>query len=249
MSDTYLSIIIPAHNEAARIDPTLSRLVGWFRKQQHMWRIRYEIIVVCNGCTDNTAEVVSNWYGQGVWAIELDTPGKWNAIRVGMLEASGQYRYMCDADLSVDPESIHHFISYLLSHGADIAYGDRELGARSNESWGTHLRGRAFNSLVQLLALPGVRDSQCGFKLFTAASAERLFRLPLIVPGWAGDVEIMYLARRAGMRLVATPVVWRHDQRSHVRNGDSWQMLKDITRVRIHDLQGYYSKTAVARNR
>jgi dolichyl-phosphate beta-glucosyltransferase len=162
-----------------------------------------------------------------------------------MLAASGQYRYMCDADLSVAPDVIPGFISYMISNNADIAYGDRELGRRSNEHWTTHLRGRVFNGLVQAAALPGVLDSQCGFKLFGAVAAKRLFRLPLIVPGWAGDVEVMYLARRAGMRLVAVPVDWRHDQRSHVRHGDSLKMLKDIVRIRINDIQGNYTQKII----
>jgi dolichyl-phosphate beta-glucosyltransferase len=237
---TFLSIVIPARNEEHRLLPTLQKVTAYLGNQPY----RSEVLVVDDGSSDSTPALVEQFArdsGVPVRLLRTDPSGKGHAIRTGMLAAQGLYRFMCDADLAMPIIEVTSFIPPALN-GVDVAIGTREgEGARRfNESAFTHFRGRVFNRLVQLLLVPGVRDTQCGFKCFTAAAAESLFRMQRL-NGFAFDVEVLFLARKLGLRIQEVPITWVHDTRTTVRSlRHTWDMIKDVFRVRWDATMGRY---------
>lgn len=157
-----------------------------------------------------------------------------------MLAARGSYRFMADADFAMPPYQIGRFLERL-EEGADMAIGTR-AAAESDVERGSQreLVGRTFNALTRSLLLPGLRDTQCGFKGFRAEAAERLFARSRI-EGFAFDLEVLYLARRLGMRLVEVPIRWRDDGESRIRVvQDGLQMLRDVLKIRaLHQRDGW----------
>jgi dolichyl-phosphate beta-glucosyltransferase len=223
----YLSVIVPLHNEQARLEPCLEKLIP------HATRYNCEIILVDNGSTDDTwkmCKVAKSIY-RPVHAIHLDERGKGLAVRTGMLAAQGRYRYMCDADLSTPAKEIHRFIEKARIY--DVVIGSRELDRTFVKT--TPLRrfiGRAFHKLVGSL-VPGVLDTQCGFKMFRDYAAKTIFD-NAAVNGMAFDVEALSLARRDGYSVYEMPVAWEHDPSSRVRLvGDSLEMLRDVLRLSV----------------
>lgn len=227
MNKPYISIIIPAHNEVDRIQKTLMRLTDY------LWTTNYsyEIIVVANGCTDGTTLAASWAAVPVVRIIEIHQAGKGRAVREGMLSATGRFRYMCDADLSCEPDMLPRFLKAAHS-GYHLAIGDRRHpGSVISTTWQRRFIGQMFSTLTDSI-VPGIGDTQCGFKLFTQASAEYLFSRSTI-DGFAFDVEILYLAQRAGMIIGKIPVVWKHDPGSSVHVlRDSLRMMRDLNRIR-----------------
>ena len=225
----YLSIVIPAYNEERRIVPALESIIAWRDRQTY----DVEVIVVENGSSDRTADVVSEIAetSPGVRLLVQEEAGKGAAVRRGMLEAAGTYRYMCDADLATPATEIHKFLPPEVS--ADVAIGSREAaGAQVDCPWRRKLTGRIFNTFVRVFAVPGIRDTQCGFKCFTAAAATDLFERSRC-RGWAFDVELLMLAKRRGYKIVETPVAWTHDDDSRVRVvRDGLRMLLDMMWIR-----------------
>ena len=159
-----------------------------------------------------------------------------------MLAARGEYRFMCDADLAMPISHLSDFLRNM-SQGNDIVIGSRQIeGAnRYNESLFRHLLGRAFNRMVQMLAVRGIQDTQCGFKCFSATAAKALFPLQRTT-GWGFDVELLYLARKRGMRVMEMPIEWRHDADSRLSPASAGlDMLRDVMAVRWRSLRGEYS--------
>src|SRR5262245_6793454 len=142
--------------------------------------------------------------------------GKGAAVRAGLMAARGQYRFMCDADLSMPPEELPRFLPPAQS-ASDVAIGSREgSGARRvGEPLRRHITGRCFNYVIQLLAVPGIRDTQCGFKMFTAESVRAIFPHATL-DGWAFDVEVLCIARALRLRIVEVPIEWHHRNESQV---------------------------------
>ncbi len=234
-----LSVIIPAFNESARILPTLERTTDYLRQQSWRW----EIIVVDDGSSDGTGEVVTEWARGMENARLISRPhfGKGWAVRAGMLEAAGEYCFMCDADLAMPIEWLGRFVERM-DAGEDIVIGSREApGARRfDEPWYRHFMGRAFNRAVRLIAVRGLDDTQCGFKCFRANAAAELFRLQRS-KGMGFDVEILYLARKRGYEIEVLPIDWYHDITSKVRPVvDTLDMLKDAVLIRLRDISGMY---------
>jgi len=236
----FLSVVIPAYNEEHRLLPTLQKVTAYLAAQPY----RSEVVVADDGSSDGTVALVRDFMAKieaPLRVIENKHRGKGSAVRAGMLAATGEYRFMCDADLSMPIEEVALFLPPALE-GVDIAIGTREgEGARRfNESLFTHLRGRAFNIVAQFLLVPGINDTQCGFKCFTAAAAESLFREQRL-DGFAFDVEVLFLARRQGLRVQEVPITWVHDTRTTVRSlRHSWHMLLDVLRVRWDAWRGRY---------
>ncbi|NJN80171.1 MAG: glycosyltransferase family 2 protein [Anaerolineales bacterium] len=206
MKTPFLSIIIPAYNEETRLPRTLEQIFSFLNKQD----FSFEVLVVENGSSDRTFEVAKE-YGKAhpkLIALKEAERGKGNAVRRGMLEAHGEYRFICDADLSMPIEELHKFLPPQLGD-FDIAIGSREApGAiRYNEPPYRHLGGRAINFLIRNLILSGLNDTQCGFKCFRAEVAESLFRQQTLT-GWSFDIEILYLARRKKLRIKEIPIQW-----------------------------------------
>lgn len=235
----HLSVIIPAFNEAGRIVSTLDRVAAYLRAQTYTW----EILVVDDGSEDDTATLVSDAAQEldGIRLLRREHHGKGWAVRAGMLEARGRYRFMCDADLAMPIEWLDKFLEKMDS-GIDIVIGSREMfGARRyDEPFYRHLRGRIFNWVVRAVAVRGFRDTQCGFKCFRETTADRLF-IRQRTRGMGFDVEILYLAAKAGFSVVEMPVEWHHQPGSKVRPGiDSLDMFKDTLLVRLRDILGRY---------
>ena len=241
MSDPFLSVIIPAFNEERRILRTLQLLTDYLQHQTYS----AEIIVVDDGSSDQTCKVAALFAQESsIPARLLQEPhgGKGHAVRAGMLNAVGAYRFLCDADLAMPVEEFSKFLPPALKN-VDVALGSREAtGARRyDEPPYRHLMGRVFNLWVRGLTLRGIRDTQCGFKCFTAAAAEALFGQQCL-NGFGFDVEVLFLAQKSGLRLHEVPISWYHQQESKVRPvEDTFRMLYDAALVRWrYQIGGYH---------
>ncbi|NJC97543.1 MAG: glycosyl transferase [Anaerolineales bacterium] len=235
---TYLSVIIPAHNEENRLPGTLEQILRFLEEQT----FTYEVIIVENGSSDKTLETAQNFAEKhaNVRVIQSER-GKGAAVRKGMLEARGEYRFMCDADLSMPVEEIARFIPPGLGD-FDVAIASREAegAVRYNEPAYRHLGGRGINLIIQLLILPGLNDTQCGFKCFRADVANDIFNKQTL-HGWSFDIELLYIARRRGYRITEVPIHWYHFADSKVSAlRDAVQMIRDIFQIHDNARRGMY---------
>lgn len=247
----FLSIIIPAYNEAKRLPRTLPRILAYLREAVSRWQTsidKVELIVVDDGSQDSTSDVAKTF------AVELPTlkvlrhtpnRGKGYAVRQGMLASEGKFRLFSDSDLSTPIEELDKILPLLLSGEYDIAIASRGLPQSEllvRQPFFREMLGRLFNLVVQILATPCIWDTQCGFKLFRGEVAERLFPLQQL-SGFAFDVEVLYLARKFGYRVVEVPVRWINDPNTKVQTlRHGLQMVQDILRVRLNDLRGFYAR-------
>ena len=234
----FLSIIIPAHNEANRLPDTLEQVFGFLEKQP----FTSEVVVVENGSSDKTLEIAQKFAEQHANLRVLQSErGKGAAVKHGMLGANGDYRFMCDADLSMPVEEIAKFIPPALNT-LDIAIASREAkgAVRYNEPRYRHLGGRAINFIIQLLILPGLNDTQCGFKCFSARVTEDIFRLQTL-NGWSFDIELLYIARRHKYTVQEIPIHWVHHPETKVSAvRDAIRMIQDIFRIHANARRGMY---------
>lgn len=242
MTDQILvSIIIPAYNEASRLPETLNQVAKFLQTQDYS----SEVIVVENGSTDLTFEIAQEFAAKhaGFRVIHEDKNGKGRAVRRGMLEAQGKYRFMCDADLSMPIDELPRFLPP--NHAdADIIIASREApgAVRYNEPEFRHFGGRLINLAIRLLALPGFQDTQCGFKLFRDDIAEDLFSCQRNM-GWSFDIELLYVALRRGYKIVEQPVPWYYSDQSHVSPiKDAIKMVLEIFVIRWNARRGVYAK-------
>lgn len=240
-SPPFLSIVIPALNEAERLPSTLDRLYRYLSQQDYSW----EIIVVSNGSTDSTEEVVREAALRipDLELVALRQRGKGVASRFGALRSRGDVVFLCDADLSMPPDELARFIDAM--RDADIVAGSREApGARRyDEPSYRHIMGRVFNTLVRSLAVPGIEDTQCGFKAFSRPAADELFDRQMIT-GFGFDVELLYLARKYGYRIAELGIEWHFNDDTRVRPGaDTLNMLGELLMIRYRDLIGRYRRT------
>jgi glycosyltransferase involved in cell wall biosynthesis len=245
LTTPFLSIIIPAYNEEHRLPRTLEKVVAYFETQPY----KVEILIIDNASQDRTYEVARDYAGKlssPVLPIRVDKEtlrGKGAAVKKGMLSSRGEYRFMCDADLSMPISEVNRFLPPQLND-FDISIASREApgAVRYNEPAYRHLVGRIFNTLIRLLALPSLNDTQCGFKCFRGVIAEELFP-QMTIRGWSFDVEILFLARRRGYRIVEVPIPWYFNPESHISViRDSLQMALDIFKIRINAASGKYEQ-------
>jgi len=249
----FVSIIFPALNEEARLPPTLERTVAFLAQQPYC----SEVIVVENGSTDQTVAVVEQFIQHHSASTEpaatqihirllRSSKGKGAAVKLGMLEATGDYLIMSDADLSVPIEDLPKFIPPALPAGTfDVAIASREVpgATRHEEPEYRHLMGRVFNFLVRIMAVPGIQDTQCGFKCFTRDAARFLFPLQQI-DGWGFDVEILHIATRHQLKMVEIAATWYYGQNSRVEPiRDTVNMFSELIKVRWYGRRGYYVAT------
>lgn len=239
MAGPELAVVIPAYNEALRIEQTLEQLSAYLRTSPWSWEIR----VVDDGSSDGTAEIVANAARQEPRVVLQREPhrGKGGAVTAGMLSSAAQYRFLCDADLSMPVHELRRFLPPALGD-ADIAIGSREgAGSRRvGEPWSRHAAGRAFNTLVRRLMVPEVQDTQCGFKMFTAAAVEAVFPR-VTVQGWAFDIEVLYVARLLGLRIREVPIEWHYRADSRLRMmRDGIGMLQELLEMRARARAGAY---------
>ncbi len=243
MSNPFLSIIIPAYNEEDRLPQTLEQVFSFLNTQAYS----AEVFVVENGSQDRTYQIAQSYKERYPQLGVLRAPGRGKglAVRFGMLEAQGDYRFMCDADLSMPVSEINRFLPPDLTD-FDIAIASREApgAVRYNEPEYRHMGGRAVNLMIRLFALPGLHDTQCGFKCFRAPVAEELFELQTL-DGWSFDIELLFLARRRGYRVVELPIPWYFNPESKLNTvSDATRMGLDIFKIHTNALRGMYdSKT------
>ena len=235
----FLSIVIPAYNEENRLPGTLEQVFRFLAKRP----FSSEIIVVENGSTDQTLEIAQQFAAghENVHVLHSQQRGKGLAIHEGVKAAVGEYMFLCDADLSMPIEEISKFIPPQLQD-VDIAIASREApgSVRYTEPYYRHFTGRVFNTLIRLLVLPGLQDTQCGFKCIRAEVAHDIFRYQTLT-GWAFDVELLYIARHHGYRIVEIPIHWYFNADSKISVfRDSLRMFLDLLRIRRNALLGLY---------
>lgn len=249
--DDTVTIVVPAYNEEERLPSTLAAITAYLAGQQH----QIDVIVVDDGSVDRSAAIVEQFAADHPNVALIRNPhcGKAFAVRTGMLAARGDWVFLCDADLSMPISELTKFL-----HAADddvpVVIGSREAhGAlQVGTPYYRYVMGRVFNWLVRVLILGDFQDTQCGFKLFRRDLAHslfnsmRLYAAPNVVQGpmvTGFDVEILYLARRAGYPVKEIGIEWHYDAGTKVRPfTDSTRMLRDIVRVRLNDLRGLYGR-------
>ncbi len=234
MARPNLAVIIPAYNESGRLTPTLRRIAEYLATWDGSW----QVAVVSDGSTDDTVEVVREFAKDhpefSVLAYSQNR-GKGYAVRHGMLTLDADYLLFSDADLAAPIEEIEKLWPPVLA-GADIAIGSRPLKESNlavRQPWYREFLGRAFNTAVQLLAIRGIHDTQCGFKLFTSSAAKDVFgRCKL--DGFGFDFESLMIAQDMGHKIAEVPITWAHQEGSKVvllRDGP--RMLRDLVRLRL----------------
>jgi dolichyl-phosphate beta-glucosyltransferase len=241
LSPPFLSVVVPTYNEAAGIAGCVAALRQALPALAPSW----EIVVADDGSHDGTADVVDGIAGDDprVRVLRLPHAGKGAAVRQGLLDAHGTWRFMADADLSTPPEEIARFLAVASPGGVEIVIGSREArdgGVRLREPVSRYVIGRVFNLLARAIAVPGIRDTQCGFKLFSARAVNTVCP-HLRIDGFAFDVELLFLARRAGLAVRPVGVTWqcRQNSRVAVRRGAS--AFLDVVRVRLRASRGEYA--------
>jgi dolichyl-phosphate beta-glucosyltransferase len=240
-SHPYLSVIIPAYREATRIFKGLQRVTEYLKGQDYSW----ECVVVDDGSPDETVSIVQAYIrenpGFRIRLLREPHRGKGAAVRAGVLDACGEFILFSDADLSTPIEEVEKFLPLLVA-GHDVVIGSREAeGARRyNEPHHRHIVGRTFNLVVRTLAVGDYQDTQCGFKAYRRAAAKKLFCSQRL-KRFSFDVEILFLARRAGLRVAVVPVRWYYAEFSnmHVLR-DGLLMFVDVVTIRLNEFRGLY---------
>jgi len=229
-----LSVVVPAYDESGRLPGSLRRMREWFDAAGE----EYEVIVVDDGSSDDTyaasLALAAGWPQLQVRRFERNR-GKGAAVREGMLHARGEHRLFSDADLSTPLEELPR-LRAALSGDTHVAIGSRGLAESQivvHQQRRRELMGRTYNKLLQLLVLPGIHDSQCGFKVFTAQAAVACFE-PLRTQRFGFDAEVLLRARGLGWRIAEVPVRWRHVEASRVNSvRDASRMLYDLVLLRL----------------
>lgn len=244
---TAVAIVVPAFNEEARLGETLDELSAFLSSQHWDWEIR----VVDDGSTDGTCRVADARARVDARITLQREPhrGKGAAVKAGLMAARAPFRFICDADLSMPVSELPRFLPPRLEQ-FDVAIGSREgAGARRiGEPIVRHLAGRLFNFAVQRLSVSGIEDTQCGFKMFTAAAVDAIF--PLVqVDGWAFDIEVLSIARARGLRIVEIPIEWHYRRASQVSLlRDGVGMFRELLRIGARARRGAYDWTGDERS-
>lgn len=234
MAFERLSVIVPSYNEEERLLRTLERLAEYYDAQSY----DYDVTVVSDGSKDRTNDIVRDFAATHPKFSLLDyqpNRGKGYAVRRGMLAATGDLVLFCDADLATPQEETEKLLK-AMEAGADVAIGSRPKADSSLEirqPWHREMLGRIFNRAVQLLAVKGIDDTQCGFKIFTLKAAQDVFKRCKL-NGFSFDFEALLVARDLGYKIVEVPIRWRHQEGSKVvlmRDGP--RMLRDLVKLRL----------------
>lgn len=254
-SGVLLSVVIPAYNEEQRIAPTLTDVSRYLSRQFY----RSELLVVDDGSNDRTDEVVRKVIAanpptldRGLVRFELleypdrKNRGKGAAVRTGMLAGTGKFRVFMDADNSTTIDHVEQFMPLLREKGVDVVVGSRDIDGADiavHQPWYREVAGNLGNVLIRVVAVPGIYDTQAGFKLFTAVCAEDVFPR-LTVNRWGFDVETLAVARHRGFTILEAPITWVNDEHSQVRASTYIEVLSEVCRVRWNLLRGVYGPRA-----
>jgi len=240
MQKPFLSIVIPAYNEQKRITPTLKQIHSYLHSSPY----EYEVLIVSDGSTDRTAEVVnettSMW--QNFHLIDnKKNNGKGYVVRQGMLEARGEWRLFMDADGATPIEMIERMMKYVQNYEVIIGSRYIEKGLiQEKQSVSRIFISRAGNLFIQAMILPGIKDTQCGFKMFSKKATEAIFPLQRF-ERWSFDLELLVIARKQGYKIVEVPVVWHNVAGSKVKPSAAFRVLKDVFKIKWNSISGKYS--------
>lgn len=246
-----LSLIIPAFNEEKRIVSSLRQIHSFFKSKDY----KYEVIVSDDGSTDSTVSIVEDFMKD--WpqlrVLKNKHKGKAPTLLSGFKNADGKYVFFSDTDLSVSITELPKLLTWIIDQDCDVVIATREgIGAqRINEPNIRHLMGRAFNIVVQILLLPGINDTQCGFKGFKKDVIEKIMNRTVIysiknkeiahAKVSAFDVELLYTAKKLGYKIKEVPVTWTFADRSTVHNlKDSYYNLMDVLKIKWYSILGKY---------
>ncbi len=250
VDSVHLSVVIPAFNEAARLPATLASVLEYLRGQSY----GAEVIVVDDGSSDSTGAVVKELAARSPILhlrrhADGGNHGKGAAVRLGMIKARGDYRLFMDADNSTRIVEIEAFWRWF-NRGYDIVIGSRNVpGSRVevHQAWYKEMAGRMGNRLIQMLAVPGIRDTQAGFKCFTGRCAEAVFPR-MTIDRWGFDVEALAVARLFGFVVREVPIAWANAEGSKVGPGSYLSVLGEVLSVRRNVRSGIYKKPAPQSN-
>jgi dolichyl-phosphate beta-glucosyltransferase len=240
--DVYLSVIIPAYNEEQRLPPTLQDVMAYLTPQPYSW----EVVVVNDGSKDGTADVVR--------AAAVTEPrvrllqyggnrGKGYAVRYGMQHTSGDFRVFMDADNSTTIDHVAQLLPYF-QLGFDVVIGSRDVpGAQIevHQAWWKERLGDLGNLWIQFWAVPGIDDTQAGFKMFRGSAADDVFPR-LTIDRWGFDVEALAVARALGYTIAERPIRWVNDPNSKVSTSAYIDVLREVVQVRLNLWRGVYKK-------
>jgi glycosyltransferase involved in cell wall biosynthesis len=240
----FLSIVIPAHNEEHRLPPALEKIDAFLKTQP----FSAEVVVVENGSSDRTFDVAQDYAKRYAYvsAMTVDTRGKGLAVKAGMLAARGEFRFICDTDLSMPIEDIVKFLPPQTT-GYDLMIATREgPGAnRIGEPAYRHFMGRVNNLIIKVMAVRQFEDTQCGFKMFTRTAADDLFAVQRMT-GIGFDVELIFIALKRGYKIKEVPITWYFDADSRMRLvQDSLRMLQEIWQIRRNWGKGLYARRTI----
>jgi glycosyltransferase involved in cell wall biosynthesis len=236
-----VSFVIPAFNEATRILDTLRRIAEY---RKHL-PYATEILVVDDGSTDETADIVERMEHPGLRLIRNRTNrGKGYSVKCGVLAATGDYVLFSDADLSTPIEEMANLLTAAVKENADVVVGSRGLDNRYIEKHQSLVResgGRLFNLMARMLLGMNIRDTQCGFKLFKRTRVQSAFQKQT-TDGFGFDPELLFVMSLEGLKILEVPVRWSHAEGSKIRFfRDGVRMFTDLLRIRWNNLTGKYS--------
>ncbi len=230
----HLTIIIPAYNEAERIVESLSAIKSYMEKQTYS----INVVLVDDGSTDNTFDICTTFAEQNQWLNVLsykNNEGKGYAVRKGMLYNAADFLLFCDADMSTPLEELDQFWDYI-NQGADIVIASRPLPGSSlvkRQPIYREMAGRLLNKYIQIVAVPGIQDTQCGFKLFKREAAVNVFN-KCVINGFSFDIEVLHLSQKLGYKIKEAPVHWYHKSGSKVHLlQDGLRLLYDTIKIRL----------------
>lgn len=233
-----ISIVIPAYNEEKRIGKSIKQIVKYLDKKKYS----YEVIVVDDGAIDNTIDVVKKAGNKYVRIIKnKKNMGKGYSVKTGILNAKYPLVLFSDSDLATPIEELDKFMEYIKNYDIVIASRNlKESDIKVKQPFCRQLMGKTFPLLVNLIALGGFRDTQCGFKLFKTNAAKKIVSLQTF-NRFSFDVEILFIAKKLGYKIKEAPVVWIDKEGSKVNPiKDSLEMLTDLFKIRLNNLLGKY---------
>lgn len=241
----YLSVIIPAYNEERRIEKTLNVVYQYLTQQAFTW----ELLIVLDGVKDNTLGVIEA-FAKGKenirWINRLENRGKGYTVREGMLAAKGEVRLFTDADNSTDISHFDQMIPLFKSgHDVVIATRDRKDVPTARQAVPQPFLKRLFGNLgnlfIQVVAVPGIWDTQCGFKAFSATAVNRIFKVAKS-NGWVFDIEALALAREFGFKIGLVGAYWEDDPNTHVKTSDYIKVILETVKIRLDLISGAYNR-------
>ncbi len=246
----YLSVILPSYNEAKNISKgVLENVIAYLQNAPFEW----ELILADDGSTDGTTQKLQDFAAKqkNVRVLALPHKGKGPTVIEALQQANGEVRLFSDFDQATPLAEVEKLLPFV-TKGYDVVIGSREVhgSERKREPFHRHLMGKGFNFFVNLIAISGIHDTQCGFKLFTKKAVNALTDKVVVYAGkgkmtgaftGAFDVELLYLAKKYRFRIAEVPIIWTYAKTDRVDPiKDSLRMLKDIMRIRIADLLGRY---------